>query len=135
MGQPNHRPKTEAERATGSLKRGADRADALVAEIKRLRGQVIAQQQWLDDPGNPTDDVWWQRKAIWDDRWQQLEQAIGNLVGWVAIHLAEAGRVADEHIRQRVRSDVDRLVAVERWLADSGACELRQHPNEEEPPF
>lgn len=134
-GQSNQRPLTDAERSVRSLRRGADRAEAMVAEIKRLRKQVIEQSAWLDDPANPTDDLWWQRKTIWDDRWIALEQDIGNLVGWVAIHLAEAERVPAGPIRDRVRSDAERLLAVERWIDAAGACELRQHPNDTEPPF
>lgn len=134
-GQSNQRPLTEAERAVKSLRQGADRAEAMVAEIKRLRKQVTEQAAWLDDPVNPTDDLWFQRQDIWNDRWTALYQDIGNLVGWVAIHLAEAERVPAGPIRDRVRHDVERLVAVERWIDAAGACDLRQHPNQEDPPF
>lgn len=126
---------TEAERAYSSLKRGADRAEELQVELKRLRRQTVQQQQWLDDPANPPDDTWFQRKVIWDDNWTAFEQTVGNLVGWVAIHLAEASRVPEGDGRDRIRGFVERLYAIEGWLEQSGARELRQHPNQEEVPF
>lgn len=114
------------------LARCAGRADALVAELKRLRKQTTQQQQWLDDPANVSDDLWFQRRDIWTDRWVCFYQDLGNLVGLVAIKLAEAGRIQSAAIRQRVAADVARLYAIEQWIDDSGATELRQYPNEDE---
>lgn len=135
VGAAKTRPQTDAERSVSSLRRGAGRAEEMQRDLKALRGQIVAQQRWLDDPANATDDLWFQRKEIWNDRWTMLLQGIGNLVGWVAIHLAEAERVPPGPIRDRVRRDTERLLAVEQWIEQSGACELRQYPNDEEPPF
>lgn len=131
-GESPARPLTEEEEAIRSLRRGADRAEQLVVELKRLRAQTTQQQQWLDDPANPTDDIWFRRKDIWSDRWVCFYQDLGNLVGLVAIKLAEAGRIQSAAIRQRVAADVARLYAIEQWIDDSGATELRQYPNEDE---
>lgn len=126
---------TDAERTYASLKRGADRAETMQLELKRLRRQTSDQQAWLDDPATPTDDTWFQRKEIWDDRWTEFEQTVGNLVGWVAIHLAEAERIPPGPERDRITGFVQRLYAIEQWLEQSGARTLRQYPNQEDPPF
>lgn len=116
------------------MRRGVDKAEEYREEIIRLRGQVARQAAWLDDPANLPDDLWWQRKDIHDDRWQMLEQTIGNLTGWVAIHLAEAGRYGTAE-RNAAKQWVDRLYQVEQWIADEGLAGCVQYPNGDPCPF
>lgn len=134
-GAPTVRPLTEAEHALTSLKRGADRAEEMRAAIVRLYAQVQQQEAWLNDPATPDDALWDQRRSIADARWQELEQTIGNLSGWVAIHLAEAERVPAGPQRDRIRGYVERIYAVEGWL-ESGVRGWVQYPNGDDPiPF
>lgn len=117
------------------MQRGLTKAREYRDEIERLRSQVDRQKQWLDDPSNPTDDLWWQRKEIHDERWQMLEQDIGNLAGWLAIHLAEAGRY-DGDQRQATKHLVDELYRIEQWMEDERLHECTQYPNGDDPiPF
>lgn len=133
-GQSASREFTGPEQAIRSMQRAVTKAEEYRSEIERLRPQVLRQRAWLDDPSNPTDDLWWQRKDIHDDRWQQLEQTIGNLTGWVAIHLAEAGRYAAQE-RQAAKQWVDKLYQVERWIETERLHECVQYPNGDEVPF
>lgn len=133
-GQSASREFTGPEQAVKSMRRAVDKAEEYKRDIEQLRGQVGRQAAWLDDIANPTDDLWWQRKDIHDDRWQQLEQTIGNLTGWVAIHLAEAGRYAAQE-RQAAKQWVDKLYQVERWIETERLHECVQYPNGDEVPF
>ncbi len=116
------------------MRRAVSKAREYQDRIEQLRAQVARQAAWLDDPANPMDDLWAQRKGIHDDRWQTLEQTIGNLTGWVAIHLAEAGRYGAEE-RTATKQWVHQLYEVERWIEDERLADCRQYPNDEEPPF
>lgn len=127
-GQSATREYTGAEHARKSMRRAVEKANEYRAEIERLRAQVERQRVWLDDPANPTDTLWWQRKDIHDDRWQSLEQTIGNLTGWVAIHLAEAGRYTAEQ-RQAASQWVRMLYEVERWIEAERLDQCVQYPN------
>ncbi len=117
------------------MRRAVDRAREYRDEIERLRAQVEKQHAWLYDPTTPDDDLWDQRKEIYDDRWQTLEQTIGNLTGWVAIHLAEAGRY-DGMERQACDAWVRELYDLERWIEAEKLDQCVQYPNgDDEIPF
>lgn len=133
-GQSASREFTGAESAVRSMRRAVDKAEEYKRDIEQLRGQVGRQAAWLGDLANPTDDLWWQRKDIHDDRWQQLEQTIGNLTGWVAIHLAEAGRMSAAE-RSACEQWVRQLYQVERWIETERLHECVQYPNGDEVPF
>ena len=133
-GQPSHREFTGPEQAVRSMRRAIDKVGEYREEIVQLRAQVERQRVWLDDITNPTDDLWDQRRGIHDDRWQQLEQTIGNLTGWVAIHLAEAGRYTAQE-RQAAESWVRQLYEVEQWIISERLHECRQYPNDDPCPF
>ena len=117
------------------MRRAVERAQEYRTEIEQLRAQVERQRVWLDDATTPDDSLWSQRKEIHDDRWQTLEQTIGNLIGWVAIHLGEAGRMSAAE-RQACGSYVAQLYAVERWIEEERLSECKQYVNgEDEIPF
>lgn len=116
------------------MRRAVDRAEEYRDEIERLRPLVERQHAWLFDPATPDDDVWSQRKEIHDDRWQALEQTIGNLTGWVAIHLAEAGRYGAEE-RNATKQWVARLYAIEEWMREEKLDRCVQYPNRDPCPF
>lgn len=111
-----------------------ERAEEYRAEIEQLREQIDKQRRWLDDPNVPADSLWDQRFEIHSDRWQSLEQTIGNLTGWVAIHLAEAGRYGAEE-RKATNSYVSQLYAVERWIETEELASCVQYPNGDPCPF
>ena len=133
-GRPNSREFSGPEQAVRSMRRAVEKAGEYRAEIEQLRGQVARQRIWLDDITNPTDALWDQRFEIHCDRWQTLEQTIGNLTGWVAIHLAEAGRF-DARERQACAQFVDKLYACEQWILAEGLHKCVQYPNGEPCPF
>lgn len=133
-GQSATREFTGVEAAVRSMRRAVERAQEYRTEIEQLRAQVERQHAWLYDATTPDDSVWSQRKEIHDDRWQTLEQTIGNLTGWVAIHLAEAGRYTAEQ-RQATKRWVAELYESERWIEEERLQEVRQYTNDEEPPF
>lgn len=116
------------------MRRAVERADEYRSEIVRLREQVTRQAAWLDSPDSPDDAQWDQRFEIHCDRWQSLEQTIGNLTGWVAIHLAEAGRMSAEE-RKAAHTWVEQLYGVERWMEQEDIASVRQYVNDDEIPF
>lgn len=116
------------------MRRGVEKAEEYRREIERLRAQVERQRIWIDDISNPMDALWDQRKDIHDDRWQSLEQTIGNLTGWVAIHLAEAGRYGAEE-RKAAGSWVRQLYEIEEWMRIEDLEHCIQYPNEDPVPF
>ena len=133
-GQSSHREFTGPEQAVKSMRRAIDKANEYRQEIEELRPKLERQRVWLEDVSNPTDALWDQRKEIHDDRWQALEQTIGNLTGWVAIHLAEAGRYGAEERRAADRW-VRELYEIEQWIISERLHECRQYPNEDPCPF
>lgn len=116
------------------MRKGVEKAKEYQAEIVRLREQIEKQRRWLDDPTVPADDLWDQRKEIHDARWQMLEQDIGNLVGWVAVHLAQAERM-DQREREACASLVQQLYEIERWIEDEDLEHCTQYPNGDPIPF
>lgn len=133
-GQPSYRDFTGTEQAIRSMRKGVEKAKEYQAEIIRLREQIEKQRRWLDDPAVPADDLWDQRKEIHDARWQMLEQDIGNLVGWVAVHLAQAERM-DQRAREACASLVQQLYEIERWIEDEDLEHCTQYPNGDPIPF
>lgn len=134
-GQSATRDATPVEEAVRSMRRAVEKAGEYRREIEELRAQVERQRVWLDSPDTPADELWDQRFGIHCDRWQTLEQTIGNLTGWVAIHLADAGRFNGAE-RQAADTWVRQLYQVEEWIREEGLERCVQYPNgDEEIPF
>jgi hypothetical protein len=133
-GQSNSRELTGPEQAVRSMRRAVEKAEEYKRDIEELCAQVQRQATWLYSADAPDDHVWDQRKDIHDDRWQQLEQTIGNLTGWVAIHLAEAGRF-DARERQACAQFVAKLYEFEQWILAEDLASCVQYPNGDPCPF
>jgi hypothetical protein len=116
------------------MRRAVGKCNEYKTEIVRLRAQVEEQRRWLDSPDVADDALWDQRQEIHHVRWQMLEQDIGNLTGWVSIHLAEAGRYNGLE-RKAAQQWVRELYRIEEWIREEDLVNCVQYPNGDPIPF